>query len=300
MSASLCLSVAARFRLLRVGLTILVSWGGNSHAAVQSVTLAWDPAANAAGYRLYSGTTSRVYTQQINVGNTTSTLVSNLIAGQRYFFAVTAYTTAGMESTFSNEISYTPGAPTPTPTPTPRPSPTPTPSSTPTPSPTPTATATPISTVQITVQTNPVGLDFTVDGTHYTASKIFSWRADSSHTIATTSTQVGSSVVRYVWSNWSDNGGISHSVAPTTNKTYTAKFTTQYYLTMTAGTGGTVTPTSGWQNSGSVVSITARPATGYSFASWKAIGTGSFSGTKNPASATMSGPITESATFTHN
>ena len=40
--------------------------------------------------------------------------------------------------------------------------------------------------------------------------------------------------------SWSDGGAISHTVAPTTNKTYTATFRTQYYLTMTHGTGGTV------------------------------------------------------------
>src|SRR5262249_41890426 len=118
MSVSLSSFAAARFRLLPVVLTILVSWAWNSQAAAQSVTLAWDPAANAAGYRLYSGTTSRVYTQQIDVGNATSALVSNLINGQTYFFAVTAYNTTGVESALSNEISYIGGAPTPTPIPT--------------------------------------------------------------------------------------------------------------------------------------------------------------------------------------
>ena len=47
--------------------------------------------------------------------------------------------------------------------------------------------------------------------------------------------------MRYVWSSWSGGGATSHTVAPTTNKTYTAAFMTQYYLTMSHGTGGTVT-----------------------------------------------------------
>ena len=43
--------------------------------------------------------------------------------------------------------------------------------------------------------------------------------------------------------NWSGGGGaISYAVAPTTNKTYTATFMMQYYLTMTYGTDGTVRP----------------------------------------------------------
>src|SRR5439155_1187383 len=81
----------------------------------------------------------------------------------------------------------------------------------------------------------------------------------SSHTIATTSPQSGGTGVQYVWKKWSDSGSISHTVAPTTNKTYTATFTTQYYLTMSAATGGTVSPSSGWRNSGASVSISATP-----------------------------------------
>ena len=34
---------------------------------------------------------------------------------------------------------------------------------------------------------------------------------------------------------------------------------TQYYLTMSHGTGGTVSPASGWKNSGVAVSINAMP-----------------------------------------
>ena len=154
--------------------------------------------------------------------------------------------------------------------------------------------------VQITVQTNPAGLTFSVDGTSYTSAQVFSWQPGSSYTIATTSPQNGGTGVRYVWSSWSGGGAISHTVAPTTNITYTATFRTQYYLTMTYGTGGTVSPTSGWRNSGVTVSITATPAAGYSFSSWAGTGPGSFSGTANPASITMGGPVTEMANFTHN
>ena len=58
------------------------------------------------GYRLYSGTTSGVYTQQTEVGNATMVAVSNLVPGTTYFFAVTDYTATGLESTASNEIAY--------------------------------------------------------------------------------------------------------------------------------------------------------------------------------------------------
>ena len=76
------------------------------------MTLGWDAnSGNVAGYRLYYGPTSRIYTNSIDVGNTTSNKVSGLVNGSTYFFAVTAYTTAGVESAYSNEINYTPGAP---------------------------------------------------------------------------------------------------------------------------------------------------------------------------------------------
>jgi hypothetical protein len=154
--------------------------------------------------------------------------------------------------------------------------------------------------VQVIVQTNLSGLSFTVDGTTYTATQTFSWVPGSGHTIATTSPQNGPTGVRYVWTSWTGGGAISHTVAPTTNKTYTANLNTQYFLTMSHGTGGTVTPASAWKNSGAAVSINATPATGYSFTNWTGSGTGSFTGTNNPASITMGGPITETATFIHN
>jgi len=106
--------------------------------------------------------------------------------------------------------------------------------------------------------------------------------------------------VQYVWKKWSDQAAISHTVSPTGSTTYNATFTTQYYLTMTSGTGGRVTPASGWKNSGAAVSISATPARGYSFSNWTGTGTGSYSGPNNPASITMGGPITEAASFTHN
>jgi hypothetical protein len=163
--------------------------------------------------------------------------------------------------------------------------------------PTPTPTSTP--TVQVRVQTNPAALTFSVDGTTYTSTKTFTWASGSSHTIATTSPQNGATGIRHVWTSWTSGGAISHTVAPTTNTTYTANFRTQYYLTMSHGTGGAVRPGSGWKQSGAAVSISAIPANGYSFSNWTGSGTGSYSGPNNPASITMGRPITETATFIH-
>ena len=88
------------------GLIILVCSAFELEAAV--VTLAWDLSSspNIAGYRLHSGTTSGVYSQTSELGNATSTLVSNLVTGKIYFFVVTAYNTMGVESAPSDEVSY--------------------------------------------------------------------------------------------------------------------------------------------------------------------------------------------------
>ncbi len=77
--------------------------------AASSVTLAWDPnpEPDIAGYMLYYGTASGIYTQTNDVGNAATYTVSNLTPGVTYFFAVTAYDTNRVESDFSNEISYT-------------------------------------------------------------------------------------------------------------------------------------------------------------------------------------------------
>ena len=76
--------------------------------AVQSVTLAWDPSpdTNVVGYNVYYGVASRTYTNAVDVGNATSVNIPGLVEGRTYFFAVTAYIAGGLESDFSNEISY--------------------------------------------------------------------------------------------------------------------------------------------------------------------------------------------------
>jgi hypothetical protein len=75
-------------------------------------------------------------------------------------------------------------------------------------------------------------------------------------------------------------------------------FQHQYFLTMKTNGQGTVTPSSGWYNSGAKVTIIAAAKSGHKFKSWTGSGTGSYTGTKNPATITMNEAITETATFT--
>ncbi len=69
----------------------------------------WDPniESNLAGYKFYSGLSSRDYNVVVDVGNQNEYTVSNLNSGITYYFAVTAYNTLDMESDFSNEVVYT-------------------------------------------------------------------------------------------------------------------------------------------------------------------------------------------------
>lgn len=81
-----------------------------------SVTLTWaPPTTNAdgtpltdlAGYKLYSGISSKNYTQNTDIGSVTSYTVTNLSVGATYYFALTAYDKSGNQSGFSNELIKT-------------------------------------------------------------------------------------------------------------------------------------------------------------------------------------------------
>src|SRR5262245_28899493 len=79
-----------------------------AQAQAQQVQLAWDapvqangtPVPNLAGYKLYYGSQSGQYQTAIPVGMATTYTVTNISAGQTYYFAATAYDTAGTESAF--------------------------------------------------------------------------------------------------------------------------------------------------------------------------------------------------------
>ena len=91
--------------------------------ASNAATLTWTaPATNTdgtaltdlAGYNVYYGTSAGNYTNKINAGNVTTYTVSNLAAGT-YYFAVTAYSSTGQESAYSNMGSKTISSTTPPP-----------------------------------------------------------------------------------------------------------------------------------------------------------------------------------------
>jgi len=77
--------------------------------ALPSVTLAWNPSPDPSvvSYKVYYGVASHTYTQVVDAGKSTNATLSGLVAGVTYYFAVTAYNSLGLESSYSNEVGYT-------------------------------------------------------------------------------------------------------------------------------------------------------------------------------------------------
>ena len=104
----------ARFRArLLILLAALAALAGQGLFAtgepVGIVKLRWDSSdePDIAGYRVHYGPESGVYTEIIDVGFETRAQLNDLPVGGTYFSAVTAYNTYGLESDYSNEITFT-------------------------------------------------------------------------------------------------------------------------------------------------------------------------------------------------
>jgi hypothetical protein len=78
--------------------------------------------------------------------------------------------------------------------------------------------------------------------------------------------------------------------------TWTLPAPQQYYLTtaVSPAGGGTISPASGWYNSGTVVTVSATANSGYQFTGFS----GDLSGTTTPQNLTMNGPKSVTANFT--
>jgi len=88
--------------ILLLGLTIEAQTVERTNVQA-SITFAWNPVANATGYRFYWGPSSGVYTNAVSVGNTTSYTVTNIVRGATNYYTVTALS-AVLESPYSNEV----------------------------------------------------------------------------------------------------------------------------------------------------------------------------------------------------
>ena len=112
MLAKFAVESVARLRTLtRAGalFTALLLLVTHSLAFAGQTNLAWnantDP--RVAGYFLYYGQTSGSYTAKVDVAKQTSSTLSNLLEGQTYYYAVTAYDSSRVESAYSNQATST-------------------------------------------------------------------------------------------------------------------------------------------------------------------------------------------------
>ena len=140
------------------------------------------------------------------------------------------------------------------------------------------------------------------------------WYDDGSIVTIDSAPPVPDTGVQYVWNTWigSEDGSYSGTANPAIDEvtmdgpiTEAASWTRQYQLTMATKFGTTVPAEGiGWYDAGTTVSISAvapSPGTGERFTSlsWAGVGVGGYGGSSNPASVTMNGPITETASWVH-
>jgi hypothetical protein len=159
----------------------------------------------------------------------------------------------------------------------------------------------PLNTVAITVTAS--GRTFSVDGISFanSQSQTFYFLPGSRVTIGTPEVQTLVGGTRWTFASWSDGGASAHSiVVPSSPSTYTASFSTAYWLTALTlpAPGGTITSnpvSSDWYfPANSTVQLTARPNAGYVFSNWS----GYLTGTANPQALVMRNPGVVSAQFT--
>jgi hypothetical protein len=151
--------------------------------------------------------------------------------------------------------------------------------------------------VPTNIQTNPSGLQFSVDALPAQVSPQTVDLVWGPHTIAVVSPQSGGAGIRYVYTGWSDSAAASHTfTVDGTSNTYTANFKTQYQLTTLAypSSEGSVTPATGnFYDAGSSVTLTAKPSTSNPFTFWS----GAAAGLVNPTPITMNAPASVTANF---
>jgi uncharacterized repeat protein (TIGR02543 family) len=149
------------------------------------------------------------------------------------------------------------------------------------------------------VGTNVPGPSFLVDGTSYTGQQTLQWVSGSTHRLSVSSPQTPfPGTTQYRFASWSQGGTQSQTVAPTTNVTYTANFTTLYQLTTAVSPAGdgTVTPASGtFYKAGTAVIVSATPASGFNFLNWTGPVSNIFSAAPK---VLMNAPVSVTANFT--
>lgn len=82
-------------------------------AQASTVTIAWNAntESNIGGYLVFFGTRSGNYDGYVDVGAATTAVMNAADSTKTHYFAVAAYTTSGLRSALSAEVTWTPGSP---------------------------------------------------------------------------------------------------------------------------------------------------------------------------------------------
>ena len=120
----------------------------------------------------------------------------------------------------------------------------------------------------VTIATDPSGLNVTIDGSPYVAPYVFWWLGSSIHVIEADSPQSKDPWTRYAWISWSDGGPRSHVIMVPGATTYTAYYSSECMVNVTTSPVGLdvivdgsfyISPLSFWWLNGSVHSVEAIP-----------------------------------------
>jgi hypothetical protein len=150
-------------------------------------------------------------------------------------------------------------------------------------------------TVPITIQTDPDGLQFSVDGgAAQTAPQTLNL-TPGTHTLTVASPQAAGPGAQYTFIGWSDAGSASHPIVIFNSATYNASFALQYQLTANANppAGGSITPASGTYLDSGPAGLTAIANPPYTFKFWG----GATTSIANLTSINMSAPESVTAYF---
>ena len=154
--------------------------------------------------------------------------------------------------------------------------------------------------VQVTVATDPTGLELNVDGTVFKAPKTFSWLAGTAHGVNVKPEQKSSDgKYKYYYDSRSDGKNMLDGIiAPSTNSTITFKFKTQYLLKSVPSdtNAGNVNPycaTECWLDPNTAITLSATPNAGYEFTGFS----GDINTTTNPYQFNITKPTSVVANF---
>lgn len=151
----------------------------------------------------------------------------------------------------------------------------------------------------VTFQSNPAGMPISVDGVVRNAPFTVSWTEGSTHAISALNAGAQADT-RTVFVNWSSGGAQAQSViASSSQTTFTANYSVQYRVTVTASPAGAGTATAspasadGFYALNTRLSLTATPSGSYCFTGW----TGLIAGTSATANLTVTAPYAITANF---